>query len=416
MAEARLKLTIFILSWIFSFTSGQFRGNYPAPTSVNDTGNSNADISQCSCDLTKNSCDISCCCDTDCPAATLTLWRSEANRFCNSLVYEELQPLTRCINRNYVFRTNKRMGITIDDNDSKDDICVTLDDDDNSATYFDEITLDSTEDAPTIFNRWFDWEDTSDDPQEYTIDDTTVLYNKDDSVLRFDTNQNQQEDFNIPSLGAFGNWEFESNATFGRDSEFKCKYKMTDITTECQTYFNPSYYANLNIWRDGKCATNVAVNNLNGTAADPGADCSNRLKNLQLIFMFQEPDGSGFLINGVDLSYELETGTLANGDIAELTVIIKYYSNDSNVTEKSGNPGYISGERLLLRKDSATTYGYRKEISDSSDGTCLTVANAPTSTIYTDYLKFGEVANFQCTKEYSDTAAIQGECDNTTYK
>ena len=36
----------------------------------------------CACDLTKNSCDTYCCCDTDCDNKVLTSWKDNYELFC----------------------------------------------------------------------------------------------------------------------------------------------------------------------------------------------------------------------------------------------------------------------------------------------------------------------------------------------
>lgn len=97
------------------------------------------------------------------------------------------------------------MGITIDDNDSRPEICVTRDDSGDSDS-FGEINFDpnnNTEDL-TIFNRWFDWIDTSDDPETFTANGLT-LYNKGDAIQQYSTARTFQSNLKFPSLGTFGN-------------------------------------------------------------------------------------------------------------------------------------------------------------------------------------------------------------------
>lgn len=63
------------------------------------------------------------------------------------------------------------------------------------------------------------------------------------------------------------------------------------------------------------------------------------------------------------MNFDSTATTLANNNVAQLDVKVTYLSNESNVVEKSGNPGYESGEKLLLRLASGTTVGYSKDIA-----------------------------------------------------
>ena len=40
------------------------------------------DIGPCTCDLTPNTCDYHCCCDTDCPSSITTIWLNDSNHVC----------------------------------------------------------------------------------------------------------------------------------------------------------------------------------------------------------------------------------------------------------------------------------------------------------------------------------------------
>ena len=407
MADQKFKLLILFWIWIAKIT-GQFRGKYQI-TTVNTTATSNLKISDCSCDLTVGSCDISCCCDTDCPASTLKLWQADSTAFCNSVVFNELKPLTKWMNKDYLAFTNKRMGITIDDNKSKKDIWVTLDDGDNSGNYYNEINFKSTSDALTIFNRWFEWIDTSDDPEIF-LQDNLVLYNRGDAVQQYYLTQNVKISFQFPSLGSFGNCEFHSNAIFGVDSEFKCSYRLTDVTTECPKYFSSLTYSTVNICRDRNCATKIIPTVAVGIPATAGIDCAGRITTLEFTFKFSEPTGSGFFIESIEMAYDTSATTLTNGQVADLAIKNKFINTQGNAVEKSGNPGYDSSKKLLLRNSGGGQIGYRKEIANLANGNCLTTP--PTETIFVDYLKFNEAAFFQCSVSVADAA---GWANNIAY-
>lgn len=120
------------------------------------------------------------------------------------------------------------------------------------------------------------------------------------------------------------------------------------------------------------------------------------MTNLQFTFKFGEPNASGFSIEAIEMAYTTSSSTLAVGNVIELNIISKFQRNVATVEERSGNPGYISGQRLLLASvigSNLQLSGYRKEISDIA-GRCLT-SGTFTSSISTNYVKFMEDINLQ---------------------
>lgn len=106
------------------------------------------------------------------------------------------------------------MGITIDDNNSKADICVTKDDRTSFGTFYDEITLSSTADANTVLDRWYEWTDStlSSDIEVYS---TKILYNYGETVDTYDSAKGVRTGFHLPQLDLVGGCDFSSFAVFG---------------------------------------------------------------------------------------------------------------------------------------------------------------------------------------------------------
>lgn len=104
------------------------------------------------------------------------------------------------------------------------------------------------------------------------------------------------------------------------------------------------------------------------TPTTAGADCANRITSLEFTYKLANSSVNGFLISSVQMAYDTTTGTLTNNKVAELKVKTKFISDTGTPVEKSGNPGYLSGEKLLVKLQSGTTLGYSKEISDSTSG------------------------------------------------
>lgn len=107
------------------------------------------------------------------------------------------------MDRNYLQFYNKRMGITIDDNPSKSQICVTKDDRSSFGTFYNLISLGTVADQNKILDRWFEWID-------YSLYQDTVLYNSrllysyGDAIQIYDSARGYRRNFNIPLLNQFG--------------------------------------------------------------------------------------------------------------------------------------------------------------------------------------------------------------------
>lgn len=74
----------------------------------------NTALGQCTCDITLNSCDIYCCCDTDCSATILQFWNSNYQTYCTkAYIGSEYKPFTQCMSLNHLYSWNQRMGMQI---------------------------------------------------------------------------------------------------------------------------------------------------------------------------------------------------------------------------------------------------------------------------------------------------------------
>lgn len=311
------------------------------------------------------------------------------------------------------------MGITIDDNPSKSQICVTKDDRPSYGTYYDFISLSTTSDQNTILDRWFEWID-------YSLFTDTVLYNTKllyaygDAVQIYDSTRGYRRNFNIPLLNQFGGWDFSSSVVFGVENYVSCQYQITSLT-EWSSILSASTYAGFSVaqYQSGSDVASITIATGSTSPATTGSstDWSNHLTGLQLTFKYTAPSGySGFYINSAELAYTTSSSTLSVGDKVDITVLTKFVKNGSTVTYRSGNPGYLANKRLLLASVSSGTItlsGYRKEISDSSDN-WLTSGSALSSLTY-NYLNFDEDINLQWNKVISSAANLQTEWTSTAY-
>lgn len=136
------------------------------------------------------------------------------------------------------------MGITIDDNKSRDEICVTLDDRSEGGTFYSEIVMANENDSKIVLDRWFEWRDS---PKSNTITSGgNILYSYGDVLERFISARNARVSMPFPQLDLFGKCNFDSYAVFGIPVDVTCKYKITSLA-ECTTILNPSTYAGFTI-------------------------------------------------------------------------------------------------------------------------------------------------------------------------
>ena len=310
---------------------------------------------------------------------------------------------------------NNRPGLSIDDNDSKDDICVEMDVQPDFAVFYGEISKDTNGDT-TLLNRWFEWEDTSDDKVNDTLGNYT-LYNIGDIIEIYD-NSARKLGFPLPQSDMFGRCDFSSFATFYSEVDVECQYRITSLS-ECTTILSPSTYSDFSVLIDRNTTelANRTINNSTTTTTAPsaGTDCSGHLTSLKLEFYFNETGEAGFIIESVNMEYETDSSAKSVGDFIELKVITKFYRNTNlTIREISGNPGYLTRERLLLVDDSYQLTGYRKDISDSS-GNCLGL-NPTLSTITDNYVEFFEDINLQCNVAIASEVDFQDQCTETAYQ
>ena len=65
---------------------------------TNDVSVTNTALGSCSCDITFGSCDAYCCCDNDCAADILTVWKSNYDFYCaKNFLGQYFRPTQKCI-------------------------------------------------------------------------------------------------------------------------------------------------------------------------------------------------------------------------------------------------------------------------------------------------------------------------------
>ena len=67
---------------------------------TNDISVQNSALGGCTCDVTFNSCDAYCCCDTDCSKEVRDYWNQNSNSFCaKNFIGSTIKPTQKCIDK-----------------------------------------------------------------------------------------------------------------------------------------------------------------------------------------------------------------------------------------------------------------------------------------------------------------------------
>ena len=76
-------------------------------------------LGACICDITSNSCDAYCCCDTDCNPKVLEFWNQNYNTYCaKNFIASTYRPQELCVSNKHLYSYNKRMGMSVTETDT----------------------------------------------------------------------------------------------------------------------------------------------------------------------------------------------------------------------------------------------------------------------------------------------------------
>ena len=111
--------------------------------SVDVTVEKNA-FGTCMCDITRNACDAYCCCDLDCGAAILEVWKSDYDLNCaKNYIGQAFKPAQKCISTKQLYKYNERMGMSISDEQGL--FCVEMDSASPTSSYQEYIEYSDME-------------------------------------------------------------------------------------------------------------------------------------------------------------------------------------------------------------------------------------------------------------------------------
>lgn len=92
-------------------------------------------LGDCVCDLTIESCDAYCCCDSDCVSSVINVWKSDD--LCVKSKFTTYQ--TRCSTLQHVSIDNTRRAMQVATDSVKDLLCIYIDNSPDSAKKYDLV-------------------------------------------------------------------------------------------------------------------------------------------------------------------------------------------------------------------------------------------------------------------------------------
>ena len=148
---------------------------------ITTTISKNQDLSKCNCDLTPNTCDYLCCCDTDCSQDIISIWTNMINGCDICIIYINLVSTSStsnsfCFNKNMLYKYNRKRGMSEFNMSSDELFCVNYDDSSVMSNFYSLFKNFNI----TNFNTYVS--SVSDPKLRSIIYDSTNLYNLDKNL------------------------------------------------------------------------------------------------------------------------------------------------------------------------------------------------------------------------------------------
>ncbi|CAF0790321.1 unnamed protein product [Adineta ricciae] len=348
----------------------------------------NTDIGSCTCDLTGNACDASCCCDPDCTSNDLLAFGcdSQENQYTNTTpIYSTVQ--STCFKNLSIFYTNtpyviQKMGELV---------CIDYARYSGSQ-YYQQPNIQTLNAADFIRTLDTQYSVTA----QPTISTSLTNYQVGTSVLAY-TSATGVSIYTLP-IGLFGNslCSGSQTITYMNDFTSTCNQQLIDQTT-CTGALNPLTYisplcllrspANLTDSSARVCSTMTGSNSNYSTGS-----CANALQSLTVTIYYTNPTG---IVNVVVSS---TTGTALSSTPFTQTFTVNFVQNGSSVSSTTSNPGYLPGAALASSTINGTSITVLSSsqfsvIQAGSNGFCDSSLRTP--------IRFGE--NIQSTCQLTST-------------
>ncbi|CAF4476690.1 unnamed protein product, partial [Rotaria sp. Silwood2] len=298
----------------------------------------------CSCNLNNGSCDVSCCCDTDCSTEDIKAFN------CNQVITNEVtisipvKPTTQstCFKNVPIYKSNSPYIIE----KQGDIVCVNHDQDDNANAAYYQQQINQKLDS-TTFSRSINVDNSVSSPLGTPIELTS--YQAGTSIFRYIPTSNISSYYSLPiSLFNSQTCSGLQPITYMNDFTSTCAQPVNEQTcldglsaTKYINSFclitNPATLTSNN--RSYVCcsASSTAVTDWTNPT------CSNALRTLTMIIYYLNPTGI------TNCSIILNTTTATSGNTVPQTFTIRFIQNGltETKTSRSGNPGYLQGFPII---------------------------------------------------------------------
>ncbi|CAM2708025.1 unnamed protein product [Rotaria socialis] len=361
----------------------------------------NTDIGSCTCDITANKCDTSCCCDPDCSAADLQalLCSSRANQYTNATpIISSVQG--SCYKSISIFESNspyiiQKMGELV---------CIDYQRFIGSQ-YYQQPNIQSLN--PSLFLRTLNTEDSVVAPP--SLQTTSTVYQVGSSILSYNTARSALSYLSLP-VSLFNNPLCSGSQTITYMNDFTSTCRQLVSNSTCNNALNPMTYLNALCLIQSPSQSSNATGRIGGcttlaSSSFTGSTCTSALKSLAVQILYSNPTG----IVSVNVTPIYRDASITTS--YEQAFTVQFIENTPSPAPSNAirSPGYLQGSsiaivtvnRSTIHTMSSSQFSILKPLSDGSCG--VNSAGIP--------IVFGENVRSTCT--YSTTTT--GTCPTGLY-
>ncbi|CAF3921682.1 unnamed protein product [Rotaria magnacalcarata] len=361
----------------------------------------NTDLGPCTCDITANKCDASCCCDPDCSPGDQQafLCSTKANQYTNvTPIISSVQP--SCYKNISIFKSNspyiiQKMGELV---------CIDFQRFIGSQ-YYQQPNIKSLD--PGLFIRTLDTEESVVAPA--SLQTTSSVYKVGSSILSYSTVRSALSYYTLP-VKLFNNPLCSGSQTITYMNDFTSTCIQLVSNSTCTNALNPMTYLSplcliQSPSQSSSAAGRICDNTTFVASSFTGSTCTGALQSLTVRIFYSNPTGI------VSLNVSAATLGASTTTSYKQTFTIQFIENTPSPAPSSAirSPGYLQGSPIAIvtvnsSKINAMSSSQFSILEPLSDGSC----NVNSTRIP---IVFGE--NFRSTCTYRTTTS--GTCPTNLY-
>ncbi len=446
--------------------------DYPLISNSNRTVNTSITtiIAPCSCDLTPTVCDAYCCCDTDCPSYLTASWKSNSTtNLCKNINKEDFYSIDLCKSAEWIYDFNTNVTLVNYKSTLNNILCIYYDNTGDKGLFYNDANTIPSSQILTLYQQYINHPERyyyssmntgvnfGKDSNAYAINDyirvrqsISSAYEADEKIffpassdngiceqrdpLIFLNNKENQCSIVLNTLSSAVNYNWKDNAYlthfFAQYPSNSSPYIKMNINSIYVKDYNTGIIQeitfNLATGISDLVNTEVVINTANGSASSL-CTCNYFLHELHKTFVLN-----------TDLtkiqSIQLDIVLLSNiSGLCNSRKIIKQkhvttFSTGVNINKRSGNPGYINGQKLLIAKRTAlpssasilSAINYPFSVSGRDlGGNCYNITSSG-STLFNSIeeentILFNRNLEYACTVDIPDIATYANMCNKSTF-